>query len=80
MAAGQDDQIRPAEDGVGASRDGNDRSPGSPIATGDAAAALDAEGRRAVEAEDYPAARAAFEQELALRRRMDDAHPASSTR
>lgn len=55
------------------SRGDEDVRPATPPAPSEvvAAAALD-EGRRAVDAEDYPAARAAFERELALRRQMDD--------
>jgi tetratricopeptide (TPR) repeat protein len=56
------------------SRDDHDVTPASPPALDKlaAAAALVVEGRRAVDAEDYPAARAAFERELALRRKLDD--------
>lgn len=52
----------------------HDRDPDtvSPDDLAAAAGALDAEGRRAVDKEDYAAARDAFERELALRRRLDD--------
>ncbi len=44
----------------------------TPAAMATQAAALDVEGRRAVDAEDYAAARVAFERELVLRRELGD--------